>query len=74
VPTTLSEQRAVSSPGAKLNLSARWHHLTIKKKEAYQSRYTCPFDRKHKKKDLRDRDPEHNTPKHRSGKNNITKS
>jgi hypothetical protein len=61
------EQRAVSSLGARLNLSARWHHLTTKKKEAYQSRYTCPFDRKHKKKGLRDRDPEHNTPKHRSG-------
>jgi hypothetical protein len=65
VPTTRSERRAVSSLGASLNLSARWHHLTTKKKEAYQSRYTCAFDRKHKKKDLRDRDPEHNTPKHR---------
>jgi hypothetical protein len=68
-----SEQRAVSSLDARLNLSARWHHLSTKKKEAYQSRYTCPFDRKHKKKGLRDRDPEHNTPKHRSGQKHYNK-
>jgi hypothetical protein len=54
--------------GARLNLRACGHYLATKKKEAYQSRHTCPFDRKHKKKSLRDSDPEDNTPKHRSGR------
>jgi hypothetical protein len=54
--------------GARLNLRACGLYLATKKKEAYQSRHTCPFDRKHKKKSLRDSDPEDNTPKHRSGR------
>jgi hypothetical protein len=41
--------------------------LATKKKDAYESRYTCQFDRQYEKQGLYDRDPEHNTPKHRSG-------